>query len=351
MIKIKITGHNIEMFSSWEKKAVYKREESIDLRKIRIKRPANSLLDQLSITSDSKKLLENELKTNKTEKTESAEEKFELSEEDRQKILLLEAFLSKLKGEKVKIKLPIFLKLSGKKGENKSNETNSSNTALSWQLNYSLSESYVEKEKINFSAKAFVKTADGKEINVDLKLNMSREFAVSRNIDLSISKGEPVDPVVINYAGQAADFKETTYEFDLDADGVKEEIPHLKSGSGFLVLADDGSEIKDGSQLFGPQTGDGFAEMKEYDEDNNGWLDSGDSIFDNLKIWTKDESGNDRLFALADKNIGALYLGNINAKYSYKNELNESRAVNKKMSLYLTENGTAGSVQELDFIV
>lgn len=29
--------------------------------------------------------------------------------------------------------------------------------------------------------------------------------------------------------------------------------------------------INDGNELFGPQTGDGFAQMATHDEDNNGW--------------------------------------------------------------------------------
>ena len=91
--------------------------------------------------------------------------------------------------------------------------------------------------------------------------------------------------------------------------------------------------------------------MKEYDEDGNGWLDSGDSIFDELKIWTKDETGKDKLFALTDKNIGAIYLGNIDAPYSHKSADNQSLAVNKELGLYLKENGQGGTIQEVDLIV
>ncbi|MFW6025763.1 MAG: hypothetical protein ACOCRX_05410, partial [Candidatus Woesearchaeota archaeon] len=158
------------------------------------------------------------------------------------------------------------------------------------------------------------------------------------------------DPLVINYSGKAAEFKDKSFEFDLTADGKMEDIPYLKEGSGFLVLADE-EKVEDGSQLFGPRTGDGFEELAKYDEDKNGWLDSGDSIFEDLKIWTRDENGNDRLFALADKNIGAIYTANVKAKYSHKSSENQTLAQNKKMGIYLHENGEAGTLQELDFIV
>ena len=60
-------------------------------------------------------------------------------------------------------------------------------------------------------------------------------------------------------------------------------------------------------------------------------MDSSDSIYGNLKIRTKDEAVNDKLFTLTDKNIGAIYLGNINANHDYKNMNNEAKAVNKRM--------------------
>lgn len=346
---MEVTAHKIEMFSKWDKKSAYRREESIDAELIKVRAPLNHGRDRANISSRARDLLAKKNRANRTHKSDQKDKKvLNLSEEDKQKILLLEAFLSKLKGKKVKLKIPVLIDYSD---EENSEELELPVTRDGWQLNYSLSESYREEEKISFAAEAEVKTADGKEIKVSIKLQMSREFSVENNLNLSMSSGKAVDPLVINYAGRAAEFKEDKFEFDLTADGNYENIPVLNQGSGFLVLADDGEEIKDGSQLFGPETGDGFAELKAYDEDNNAWIDGGDSVFDKLKIWTKDEAGNDRLFALADKNIGAVYLGNINADYSYKAEHNQTSAVNKKIGIYLGENGSAGTVQELDFIV
>jgi hypothetical protein len=346
---MEVTAHNIEMFSKWEKKTVYRREESLNAELIRVRAPLNQGRDRVNISSRARDLLGKKNRANRAHKSDRKDKKIlNLSEEDKQKILLLEAFLSKLKGEKVKLKIPVLIDYTE---EANNEEPELPVTRDGWQLNYSLSESYKEEEKISFAAEGKVKTADGKEIDFNIKMNMSREFSVENNLNLSMSSGKAVDPLVINYAGRAAEFKEQTFEFDLTADGNYENIPVLNRGSGFLVLADAGEEIKDGSQLFGPETGDGFAELKTHDQDNNGWIDSGDSVFDKLKIWTKDKSGNDRLFALADKNIGAVYLGNIDADYSYKAENNQTSAVNKKMGIYLGENGSAGTVQELDFIV
>ena len=348
MSKIEITGHNINMRSQWKREAIYRREESMKISAIRVKVPENE--DRFSLTSQAKNLIkENGSKVNGEEKVDKNKEThITLSEEDKQKIRILEAFLSKLTGKEIKIKIPVFVKEKGKMSEKKKQQA--PNTKRSWQIEYRLHESYKESEKLSFSSKGKVKTADGKEINFDVSLKMSREYAVENNLNLKISNGEPVDPLIINYSGKAADFEKTSFEFDLTADGNLEKIPQLKAGSGYLVLSDNG-KVENGSQLFGPETGNGFSELAEYDLDNNGWIDEGDEVFSDLKIWTKDEKGNDRLFALTDKNIGAIYLGNIDAPYSHKSADNQSLAVNKELGLYLKESGQAGTIQEVDLIV
>ncbi len=345
---MEIAEYSVDMSSRWKKEVTYKREESLNISTIQVKVPEAE--DRLILTPAARNLIEQENnKVNEQGKIDGKGKIYiTLSEEDKQKIRILEAFLSKLTGKKIKIKIPVFVKEEDNVPEENKQETPA--TRQSWQLEYKLHESYKESEKLSFSSQGVVKTSDGKEINFDVKLNMSREYALEHKFNLKLSDGEPVDPLVINYSGKAADFKERTFEFDLTADGDMENIPYLNTGSGFLVLADDG-EIRDGSQFFGPKTGDGFQELSAYDEDKNGWIDSGDSVFTDLKIWTRDEDGHDHLFALADKNVGAIYLGNIRADYSHKSSANQTLAVNKKMGIYLGENGQAGTVQELDLIV
>lgn len=87
--------------------------------------------------------------------------------------------------------------------------------------------------------------------------------------------------------------------FDLDCDGKEEEISSLGKGSGFLALDKNGDGIiNDGTELFGTKSGDGFADLAEYDEDGNGWIDEDDGIFSQLRIWTKNEKERMSLFPL-----------------------------------------------------
>lgn len=56
-------------------------------------------------------------------------------------------------------------------------------------------------------------------------------------------------------------------------------------GSGFLALdRNQNGVVDDGSELFGTQSGDGFAHLALYDQDSNGWIDANDPVFDKLRI-------------------------------------------------------------------
>ena len=44
------------------------------------------------------------------------------------------------------------------------------------------------------------------------------------------------------------------------------------------------------------KTGNGFSELAEYDSDGNGWIDENDEVYDQLKVWVKDENGKDKLY-------------------------------------------------------
>ena len=204
---------------------------------------------------------------------------------------------------------------------------------------------------MSFSSEGVIKTQDGKEIDFSVQLNMSREFASQQNI--SIRAGDvKVDPLVINYDGNAPSLTNTKYSFDLDSDGNQEQISFTGEGSGFLALdKNSDGKINDGSELFGPQNGDGFSELAKYDSDKNGWIDENDPIFNNLKIWTKDSEGNDKLFAIGEKGIGAIYLGNVDTNFNMKNQNNDSQGEIQKTGIFVKENGSVGTIQHIDLAI
>ncbi len=210
---------------------------------------------------------------------------------------------------------------------------------------------YAEAEKTEFSTEGKVITASGKEINFNVGFTMSRSFyeEVSNTVDLSSI--QLTDPLVINLDTDTASVSDQKFYFDLDADGHQEQISQLGSKSGFLAIDKNGDGIiNDGSELFGTRSGNGFADLAQYDQDGNGWIDEADEIFDKLLIWQKDENGNDVLRALGAAGVGAIYLGNANTEFSLNSSTdNHTNAVVRRSGMFLYEDGTAGTMQQIDF--
>ncbi len=224
-------------------------------------------------------------------------------------------------------------------------------------LNY-VGETYnVEQEDTSFSTVGTVRTKDGREINFNVNVNMSRRCEEYYREELNVAQFALYDPLVINLNTDVTELSDQTFYFDLDADGEEEEISMLK-GSGYLALDKNGDGvINDGSELFGTKNGDGFADLARYDEDGNGWIDENDSIWSKLKIWCKDENGNDVLYKLSDKGVGAICLENVSTDFTMQGDrkaqdgtmnANATNAVIRKTGIFLYENGNIGTVQHVD---
>jgi hypothetical protein len=219
-------------------------------------------------------------------------------------------------------------------------------------VEYDRHEVHYEAEQTAFSAKGTVKTADGKEIRFDLNLSMSREHLEQTDVSLRLGDAKKKDPLVINFAGTVAQLTNTKFSFDLDADGTADQVSFVGAGSGFLALDKNGDgKINDGKELFGSVSGNGFQELSAYDQDNNGWIDENDAVYQQLKVWTKDAEGNDALSTLAQKNVGAIYLSNVSTPFDLKNGQNQLDGQVKSSGIYLNENGGAGTVQQIDLAV
>ena len=265
---------------------------------------------------------------------------------DRLKVLVAEILLEQATGKKVKL-TPAKINM----GQMKSFAPRGAAPGIS--MEYNRSQTYKESQSMTFNAKGVVQTADGKQIDISLNLNLSRNFVQTHNLNIKMGQTQTVDPLVINFSGGSAELTETKFDFDLDSDGKTDKISFTGSNSGFLALdMNSNGKIDNGKELFGPSTGNGFSELAQYDEDGNSWIDEADSIYDKLHIWTKDANGQDQLFALQDKDVGAIYLGNTRTGFDYKNGENQLLGTMKSAGVYLKEStGMAGVVQQVDLAV
>lgn len=208
---------------------------------------------------------------------------------------------------------------------------------------------FEESESASFSTTGTVKTSDGREISFHVNVGMSREFQEYYKEDLELASFKFCDPLVINLDTDVAQLEDQTFYFDIDGDGEQDEIAQLKSGSGYLALDLNGDGvIGDGKELFGTESGNGFADLAKYDEDGNGWIDENDAVWSKLKIWSKDENGKDVLYSLEEKGVGAICLQNVSTDFTQKGAEGQTLGAIRNTGVFLYENGNVGTVQHVD---
>lgn len=225
-------------------------------------------------------------------------------------------------------------------------------SGTTWQRVTATSGFVSESESTTFASSGMVKTQDGRSIDFNIEVSMSRAFTSQINT-LTTQNYIKTDPLVINLDTDIGSVTDQKFLFDLDSDGDEEEISFAGKGSGFLALDRNGDgRIGDGSELFGTKSGDGFKDLAAFDEDGNGWIDENDSIYSKLKVWTKDEAGNDYLINLKDADVGAIYLDNVDTQFSLKDGNNRLNGEIKKTGIYLHEStGAAGTLNHIDLAV
>ena len=210
---------------------------------------------------------------------------------------------------------------------------------------------FEEEQYISFSVAGSVTTADGKTIDLNIDLKMGSSF-YEQHTEIAQEMQRMCDPLVLNFEGGAAELTGEKFSFDLDCDGSTENISFVGAGSGLLALDKNGDgTINDGSELFGAISGDGFGDLAAYDDDRNGWIDENDAIYDCLRIWSRDENGDDTLLALGVRGVGAIYLGNVATDFTVRGDDGAVNGAIRRSGVFLTESGDAGTVQHVDFSV
>lgn len=223
------------------------------------------------------------------------------------------------------------------------------NAVQGWGVEVDSHSTLQESETTQVQAQGTVLTADGQRIQFHLSLTMARSF--EQTTDVSVRQGDAVrkDPLVINFDGQGVTLTDTQFAFDLEGDGQNESIAMVSGGSGFLVLdRNHDGQINNGTELFGPRSGDGFADLAQYDQDGNQWIDANDAVYNQLGVWQRDANGQDHYTSLAEHNVGALYLGRVDSPFSVNTAANQTLGQVRSTGVFLYESGLAGSLQQVD---
>ncbi|HHO76530.1 MAG TPA: hypothetical protein ENN05_08910 [Deltaproteobacteria bacterium] len=336
---MKIAESEILMHSS---RAYLERDEEKQELKVWLgNQPRQSRSDMISLSEKARSLYE---------KMDPACQECAIDEQMNQEISLKKLIAEILSGKK--INLARMEKMDGSAQSVQNEPPHGNEARQGWGLEYNYEQTHYEKEDVAFQAKGVIRTGDGHEIGFSLRLDMNREFLEKNSLNIRAGDAA-VDPLVINFDGNAASLSSMKFSFDLDSDGTQEDIFMLTQGRGFLAidLNNDGI-INNGRELFGPNTGRGFDELAEYDADNNGWIDENDAVYSRLRVMSVDSSGARQLDTLKETGVGAIYLGNVSTLFDVRNiEDNEPLGQVLATGIYIGENSSVGTIQQLNLVV
>jgi hypothetical protein len=213
--------------------------------------------------------------------------------------------------------------------------------ARSWGISYSHREVRTETESTSFAAIGTVTLRSGEQIAFSLRLDLARQETSTSS--LTIRAGNMTDPLVVNLDGIGARLTADREAFDLDGDGVDELVARLAAGSAWLARDRNGNgAVDNGGELFGPASGDGFAELAALDQDGNGWLDEGDAVYSQLGLWRDDV-----FVPLTEADVGALSVASLGTGFALQAG-EETLGQVRSSGVYLREDGTAGVMQQVD---
>lgn len=217
-----------------------------------------------------------------------------------------------------------------------------------WGVEVEVEETHTRHEKAKFRARARLRTEDGRTLDIDLRVVQERLEQSKERWGFSIGEA-PKDPLVLDFAAPGLRTR-GEHAVDLDGDGTADALPHFGRASMYLVDDRDGNgQVTDGSELFGPSTGNGFDELRALDTDGNGFVDAGDAAWSRLRLWMPGPGGG-TLVGMADRGVGALYTGDIAVPFRLLDGEGAQSAQQQAMSFWVGEDGSAGTTRRVDVV-
>ncbi|SEA61721.1 hypothetical protein [Alkalimonas amylolytica] len=202
-------------------------------------------------------------------------------------------------------------------------------------------------QAVSASFSGSAQLANGQQVSWDLSFQMKYSWASVSSRTLLAS--ELQDPLVISLNGMPAQLTGDSFSFDLFNTGVPVQLPNLAAQQFYLGLDKTGNgRIESGAELFGPRTGEGFAELAAYDLDGNGFIDQQDAIWQNLYLWRPDG----QQLSMAEAQIGAVSVQSVPTRMPLFFERSDQLGgMLQRSSVYLNTSGQAGLVQQIDLLV
>lgn len=197
-------------------------------------------------------------------------------------------------------------------------------------LNYQLSQTYLQTQRLTFSAEGLISTKDGQGIKFSVSLSMSQLFFSQTNVSANVGPGKQSSPLQVSYNGMAAELTSTEFSFSIDQGGSADHIALPSSPANAPsapALAVQSERENDQDQERDTQKpGDlqqAFASLAQ-------------TFFKSMRLWQHQQDGSQLLLALGDQKLGSVYVGHLGKPLATEStQTNDTNLVNADAGLVL----------------
>lgn len=202
-------------------------------------------------------------------------------------------------------------------------------------------------EKLEVNTSGTLRTSDGRDIKLQLNLTLEREEVIQQS-GIRMLPSRFIDPLVLSFQNGLNVLGNSSFCFDLNCDGTGETINSLKPGSGYLVLdRNHDGVVNSGLELFGPESGYGYDELRLFDHDGNNWIDENDPVFEKLQLWMGAGNEAAELISLKEAGVGALSLASADAHFNLKDSSGGVIGQIAQSGIFVTEKGEVFPLTEV----
>lgn len=203
-----------------------------------------------------------------------------------------------------------------------------------WELGY---------QAVQASFSGELQLNDGSSISFALDFSMELSWA-----RYSYTEQQVQDPLLVSLSGSPVQLTGNSTAFDLLANGDKIKLPQLAAQQYYLAYdRNQDQQVNNGTELFGPRTGQGFAELAEFDDNSNGFIDPSDDIWQYLYLWRPEQS----LLSMQQAKLGAVSITSVATAMPLHNMKNELSGQLQRSGLAFTDDAKPVLVQQIDLVV
>lgn len=187
------------------------------------------------------------------------------------------------------------------------------------------------------------------ELTLNYSLSLSSKSVSYSKVEISAAALK--DPIIVQFGSQGIGEIKGQKDFAINEDNILDELPIFSGDVGYLVYdKNNNQQADDGSELFGPKTGQGFIELAQLDSNKNGFIDVEDQHFDQLYLWQPSDDNNptEQWLSLKDAKIQAISLSAISTPFDFYDQQGKVQAQLRQSSFAISENGLGRGVHQVD---